>query len=366
VSEQNPSERQRQERANLVNAFTRRMRQPSEQPRIAPRILAGGVALVLVAGAAFGVGAMSSYNHKKTAEERARDLALTRRENPPSSGAELSRTSVPTAPGSGAQPSSGAPQRSAPGHTLPQQAPQQRMPGAANTAPGTSVTPSVSPTEALLSDKEQRHLHALAAQQGGETAPHMPRVEQKTPTKATPSASAKAKTNKAAARTRSAAATGVRFSTRTNVLLHNVMTGLCADIPANDSGSLETPIQQYTCNGSTGDNQLWDLVVNGKGQGPDGADLFMIRNSKDNYCADLTGTGAVARAGHVTENLCYPGLGDNQVWYFQRRPGGYWIRNYVSNGFCLDVLGVNGAGGKDAPLTVVPCDPSDDHVWSLS
>jgi hypothetical protein len=30
------------------------------------------------------------------------------------------------------------------------------------------------------------------------------------------------------------------------------------------------------------------------------------------------------------------------------------------------VLGVDGAGGKDAALTVVPCDPKDDHLWSLS
>jgi hypothetical protein len=84
---------------------------------------------------------------------------------------------------------------------------------------------------------------------------------------------------------------------------------------------VEPPIQQYTCNGTTVDNQLGDLVVNGKGQGPNGADLFMIRNSKDDYCADLTGTGAVARASRVTENLCYPGLGDNQMWYFQKRTG---------------------------------------------
>jgi cytoskeletal protein RodZ len=361
VSEKNPSEQQRQERANLVNAFTRRVRQPNEQSRLAPRILAGGVALVVVAGAAFGVGAMSSYNHKKTAEERARELALTTRENPSSSGADLSRTSVPTSPGSGVQSPSGAPQRSAPGHALP----QQHTPGAASTPPRTSVSPSVSPTEAPLSAREQRHLHLLAAQQGGETAPHMPPVEKKTPTKTAPSASAKAKA-KAAAKTRSAAATGVQFSTRTDVLLHNVMTGKCVDLPAEGNGRQEGPIQQYTCKGGTGDNELWDLVVNGKGQGPNGADLFMIRNSKDNYCADLTGTGAVARATHVTEMHCYPGLGDNQMWYFQKRPGGYWIRNFVSNGFCLDVLGVNGTGGNEAPLTVVQCDPNDDHVWSLS
>jgi hypothetical protein len=144
------------------------------------------------------------------------------------------------------------------------------------------------------------------------------------------------------------------------------MTGLCADIPADGNGSVEAPIQQYTGSGSTADKQLWDLVVNGKGQGPNGADLFMIRNRKDNYCADLTGTGTVARASHVTKNPCYPGLGNNQMWYFQKRPGGYWIRNYVSNGFCLNVLGANGADGKQAPLTVVQCDPNDDHGWSLS
>jgi hypothetical protein len=50
-------------------------------------------------------------------------------------------------------------------------------------------------------------------------------VEKKTPEEARPSASGK---TKVAARTRSAGATAVQFSTRTNVLLHTVMTGLCA------------------------------------------------------------------------------------------------------------------------------------------
>ena len=45
------------------------------------------------------------------------------------------------------------------------------------------------------------------------------------------------------------------------------------------------------------------------------------------------------------------------MWYFQKRPGGYCIRNYVGNGFCLHMLGVNGAVGQQAPLIVVQCDP---------
>jgi hypothetical protein len=181
--------------------------------------------------------------------------------------------------------------------------------------------------------------------------------------KATPSASPKAKVH---VQDRSAGPAGVQFSTMTNVLLHNVMTGLCADIPNFGNGKVEGPIRQFTCDGTSADNQLWDLVVTGKGQGPNGADFFMIRNSKDRYCADLPGSGAVVRRTHVQEYGCRPGLGDNQVWYLQKRPGGYWVRNYVSHQFCLDVLGVNGAGGKDASLTVVECRVADDHVWSLS
>ncbi|HEY0540155.1 MAG TPA: RICIN domain-containing protein, partial [Actinoallomurus sp.] len=82
---------------------------------------------------------------------------------------------------------------------------------------------------------------------------------------------------------RSRVPTGPKFSTVTRVLLHNVMTGLCADVPGNDNGGSNTAIGQYTCNGASNDNQLWDLVVNDKGGGPSGADLFTIRNSKDNY-----------------------------------------------------------------------------------
>jgi hypothetical protein len=160
--------------------------------------------------------------------------------------------------------------------------------------------------------------------------------------------------------------TGPKFSTVTRLLIKNVMTGLCADVPGYGNGGLTTPINQFTCRRSN-DNQLWDLVVNDKGAGPHGADLFTIRNSMDNYCFDLPGTGAVDGGTHVTENLCYPGLGDNQMWYLDKRSShSFWIRNYVIHKWCLDVLGTAGAGGKDAALTVVQCDPKDDHLWSFS
>ncbi|MCW2864082.1 MAG: hydrogenase expression protein, partial [Actinoallomurus sp.] len=79
------------------------------------------------------------------------------------------------------------------------------------------------------------------------------------------------------------------------------------------------------------------------------------------------GTGTVDRGTHVSENLCYPGRGDNQMWYLDKRSSHrFWIRNNYIHKWCLDVLGVDGAGGKDSALTVVQCDPKDDHLWSFS
>ncbi|GAA4622894.1 hypothetical protein GCM10023196_016910 [Actinoallomurus vinaceus] len=160
--------------------------------------------------------------------------------------------------------------------------------------------------------------------------------------------------------------TGPNFSTTTRVLLHNTMTGLCADVPGYGNGSIEGPINQFTCTRSNSDNQLWDLVVNMKGGGPHGADLFTIRNSKDDYCFDVPGAGPAPARTALSENLCYPGLSDNQMWYLDERSSGhFWIRNYVSHKLCLDVSGYYGSGGKDARLTLFPCDPKDDHIWSF-
>ncbi|MEV5750311.1 RICIN domain-containing protein [Actinoallomurus sp. NPDC052308] len=160
--------------------------------------------------------------------------------------------------------------------------------------------------------------------------------------------------------------TGPKFSTVTRVLLHNTMTGLCADVPGYGNGTNNGPINQFTCTRSNGDNQLWDLVVNMKGAGPHGADLFTIRNSKDNLCFDVGGSGADGPRTPVSEHDCLPGKGDNQMWYLQKRYNRhFWIRNYASHGLCLDVSGYYGSGGKDARLTLFPCDPKDDHIWSF-
>jgi hypothetical protein len=47
VSEQNSTERQRQERAEFVEAFNKQAWQPGERPRLRLRVLAGGVTVIV-------------------------------------------------------------------------------------------------------------------------------------------------------------------------------------------------------------------------------------------------------------------------------------------------------------------------------
>lgn len=160
--------------------------------------------------------------------------------------------------------------------------------------------------------------------------------------------------------------TGPNFSTTTGVLLRNVMTGMCLDVPGGGEGAPGDKVQQDPCTRSTADNQLWDLVVNQKGAGPKGADLFSIRNYKDGLCLDLDGTGAAPSRSFLKQGTCRAGAADNQMWYLDRKAKGrFWIRNHKSNGLCLDVQHLYGAGGRGAGITLYPCDIKDDHLWSF-
>ncbi|MGW1813493.1 RICIN domain-containing protein [Streptomyces sp. NPDC002125] len=185
------------------------------------------------------------------------------------------------------------------------------------------------------------------------------------PAKAAPSPTAAAR--RAAVRAGGALPTSARFSTVTGILIKNRMTGLCVDVPNYGKGKLNGSVEQFTCDGTSRDNQLWDLVVNQKGAGPGGADLFTVRNGKDNYCLDLPDYGAKPARTAVYEWHCNPGSGDNQMWYLDKRAdGAFWIRNHKSAGLCLDVAGLGGSGGRGANLTVYGCSAQDDHLWSFA
>lgn len=299
MDDQNTTEQQRRQRADIVDAFSRRAWQPSERPKAGPRILAGGAALIVVAGGALAAGAMTSHDHKNSAGQRMRTAAMA-------------RTDVPA----------------------PLSAPQSPL--------TTSVPPSGTPRP--------------GARPVGAAAGHNPASRR-----------SGSGPGKMSVQNRSRTTSGVRIAGKRHVLIRNVVTGLCADVPAYGKGSPNGGLQQHTCDGSSGDNQLWNLVVGSRSGGPQGATLFTIRNAKDGLCLDLPGYGTVQQ-GDVTEYRCHPGAGDNQMWYLDRKASGrYWIRAYYSVGRqCLDVSGLHGSGGMDAKLTIFPCSLQDDHLWSFS
>ncbi|MFI7241778.1 RICIN domain-containing protein [Streptomyces qinglanensis] len=144
----------------------------------------------------------------------------------------------------------------------------------------------------------------------------------------------------------------------------NRKTGRCLDVPGTGKGKPDGPVQQGACDttaGARGGNQRWKLDLKVKDGGPGKADLYLIRNVKDNLCLDLAGYGPVAARAPVTEYHCRP-KNDNQLWWLDKRSNGtYWIRNHESGNQCLDVAG---AGEKtNARLLIFGCDDADDHQW---
>ena len=133
------------------------------------------------------------------------------------------------------------------------------------------------------------------------------------------------------------------------------------DIPGINEGRPEGPVQQGPCNSSASDNQRWALDMHGKGKGPGGSNLYLIRNVKDNLCLDLPGRGPASSTTKVNETHC-AASGDNQLWWFDKRSNGtYFIRNEKSGNLCLDA----DYDGKDAHarLTIFGCSDKDDHQW---
>ncbi|WP_299534388.1 RICIN domain-containing protein [uncultured Streptomyces sp.] len=177
---------------------------------------------------------------------------------------------------------------------------------------------------------------------------------------AAPKASAKAKA-KAAAKPKKAPS----HPSISRVLLKNLTTGMCADVPGYGKGAVNGPVNQFHCAAGNGDNQVWTLDMRYADTGPTGGDLYQIRNVKDGLCLDLPGYGPVASTTSVSEFPCNGTTGDNQLWWLDARPGGtYWIRSFSSDGLCLDVSNKDG-GGPDARLTIFPCNDADDHRWSF-
>lgn len=184
--------------------------------------------------------------------------------------------------------------------------------------------------------------------------------------KASPTASQSAKPKQGKATTTSSAEKlrqkANAASSAGSVLLKNATTGLCADVPNYGNGKIDGPVNQYPCDGTTADNQLWNLEVAQAKGGPQGASLFLIKNSKDKFCMDLPYYGAAASGTNVTEYYCRASS-DNQLWWLDpRSDGSYWIRSYSSNNLCLGLEG-GASAGNDAHLEIGGCGTADR--WRL-
>ncbi|MFD9794617.1 RICIN domain-containing protein [Streptomyces sp. NPDC059070] len=150
----------------------------------------------------------------------------------------------------------------------------------------------------------------------------------------------------------------------TDIMLRNTTTKMCAELPGHGKGELNGPVQQSTCN-ETGDNQIWNLEVSDPKGGPGGVPLFVIRNVTDQLCMDLPYNGAAPVTTPITEFTCNTTTGDNQLWWIQKQDSGaYWIRNFASDNKCLDVAGMSD-GGVDAKLTLFDCTNTDDQEWQV-
>ncbi|WNI30437.1 RICIN domain-containing protein [Streptomyces sp. ITFR-6] len=144
-----------------------------------------------------------------------------------------------------------------------------------------------------------------------------------------------------------------------NTVIKNASTSQCVDIANYGKGKPTAPVNQYPCNATTADNQLWSLDIVHKSGGPQNAPVFLIRNTKDGLCLDVDYNDARPAGSKVSEFNCRP-TGDNQLWWLDPRGDGTnWIRNVVSNDLCLRPTG-GASAGNDARLEIAPCG-ADDH-----
>ncbi|MDQ0809234.1 hypothetical protein QFZ63_000948 [Streptomyces sp. B3I7] len=235
---------------------------------------------------------------------------------------------------------------------------------AASPSSTSSASPSAKPKkddDKAAGDEASVGRGAPAADAPGTDAENAPKSGKQGTTGKHTTKKTQKKSAAATARSRADAA-----SSQSRVLLKNVSTGQCADVPNYGNGRVDGPVNQYPCNGTSGDNQLWDLVPHSEaGKGPGGSVLFVIRNSKDGFCLDLPNFTGVSGGTRITEYHCRPARNDNQFYWLDRRSDGtYWIRNLASRNLCLNVAGA-ATGRNDAALQIGTCNDSsqDDTHW---
>nr|WP_203729377.1 RICIN domain-containing protein [Streptomyces sp. SID12501] len=150
-----------------------------------------------------------------------------------------------------------------------------------------------------------------------------------------------------------------------SIMLRNSTTKMCADLPAPEDTDLKGRVVQSNCDDDAAGTQRWNLEVRYPKLGPGGSALFQIRNVKDQLCVDLSDYGSKPINSPILEYTCDGTTADNQLWWLAKQPSGdYWIRNYASNNECLDVGGFS-TGGDGTDLTLFTCSNIDDQEWEI-
>lgn len=266
--------------------------------------VAGAVAvLALVAGATLGVGAWRSYQ----ADEKQEKVKLAAEE-------AAAHKELPTSPS-----------------PLPPRSTEPKVTKEATTGAGTGIQgpapdPVVTPSDSAKKDRTEEQAEDVAE--------------------------AELRTLTAGSRT---------------LLLKNVFTGLCADIPYYKAGTKGEDVNQYHCDGTDKDNQLWRMTSPRPGAGPGGTDLVQFANMKDGLCMDLPTRGSQPAGTVLLEAVCTGTMGDNQLWWFEPAgDGSVMIRNFASNHLCLKVDGSGAEKMEPArQLAIGPCGSREDSRWQL-
>lgn len=308
MSETEQDDAKRRQRARFADALTSSAQQPGEHSRVGTKVAGATAVLALAAGATLGLGAWRSYQHdedvkkeKIAAEQAAARKKLTESHSQsPSASAEQK-------------------QRKTEQHT-----------------PRTEELKSATDTGADADEKADEKKEKKEEAQDKETAEDVKKLN----------------------------LSMTVSPDRLRVMLKNAHSDLCADVPGKGAGKINTRIQQYRCDHSDDDNQIWNLRVRHGGKGPGKRNLVAISNVKDGLCMDVPGYGGKAPGTKLVEGRCNSSLQDNQLWWVQGDGHGtYRIRNFASRNMCLEVW--DDRKTNEAQLQIDKCGTDGDSRWKI-
>jgi hypothetical protein len=155
------------------------------------------------------------------------------------------------------------------------------------------------------------------------------------------------------------------FGGVSHVLLRDLGTNLCADLPDYGAGKVNGKVEQFDCKAGGSDNQMWSLKISNSTKGPGGARVFTISNDKDGLCMDIPNFAGDPSGTAVSEYGCNTTTSDNQLWYLTPVDAHHYrLRNLASGGRCLTVSG-GASAGYDALLIINTCGSSADG-WAMT